>query len=118
MTTPAAAESRLRSTVGWEAAFADPDTAIDLMLNKWGGAELGMDVSFQRPIHDAQVPLMTSGLTDEKGLWRMDLDLMATDMWDVLSLTGIENLPGAETMVDITLLEDAFGTCGASLLNC
>ena len=103
---------------GWEAAFADPDTAIDLMMNKWGGAELGMDISFQRPIHDAQVPLMTSSLTDEQGLFRMDFDLMATTMWDVLGLTGIENLPAPETMVDITLLEDAFANCGASLLEC
>ena len=103
---------------GWEAAFADPDTAIDLMMNKWGGAELGMDISFQRPVHDAQVPLMTSSLTDEKGLFWMDFDLMATTMWDVLDLTGIEDLPTPETIVDVTLLEDAFANCGASLLEC
>lgn len=103
---------------GWEAAFADPDTAIDLMMNKWGGAELGMDISFQRPVHDAQVPLMTSTLTDEKGLFQMDLDAIATTMWDVLALTGIDNLPPAESMVDTTLLDDAFASCGASLLEC
>lgn len=103
---------------GWEAAFADPDTAIDLMMNKWGGAELGMDISFQRPVHDAQVPLMTSSLTDEKGLFQMDLDAIATTMWDVLTLTGIDNLPPAESMVDTTLLDDAFAGCGASLLEC
>ncbi len=61
---------------------------------------------------------MTSSLTDEQGLFRMDFDLMATTMWDVLGLTGIENLPAPETMVDITLLEDAFANCGASLLEC
>lgn len=103
---------------GWEAAFADPDTAIDLMMNKWGGAELGMDISFQRPVHDAQVPLMTSSLTDEKGLFQMDLDAIATTMWDVLALTGIDNLPPAESMVDVSLLDDAFAGCGASLLDC
>ena len=103
---------------GWEAAFADPDAAIDLMMNKWGGAEIGMDISFQRPVHDAQVPLMTSSLTDEKGLFQMDFDLMASTMWDVLALTGIENLPSTESMVDTSLLDDAFAGCGASLLEC
>ena len=103
---------------GWEAAFADPDAAIDLMMNKWGGAEIGMDISFQRPVHDAQVPLMTSSLTDEKGLFQMDFDLMASTMWDVLALTGIENLPSAESMIDTSLLDDAFAGCGASLLDC
>lgn len=103
---------------GWEAAFADPDTAIDLMMNKWGGAELGMDISFQRPVHDAQVPLMTSSLTDEKGLFQMDFDLMASTMWDVLALTGIENLPSPESMIDTSLLDDAFAGCGAALLDC
>ena len=77
-----------------------------------------MDISFQRPVHDAQVPLMTRSLTDEMGLFRMDFDLMATSMWEVLGLTGIENLPQPETMIDLTVLEDAFGTCGASLLDC
>jgi len=103
---------------GWEAAFADPDAAIDLMMNKWGGAEIGMDILFQRPVHDAQVPLMTSSLTDEKGLFQMDFDLMASTMWDVLALTGIENLPSAESMIDTSLLDDAFAGCGASLLEC
>lgn len=51
-------------------------------------------------------------------VFRMDFDLMATTMWDVLGLTGIENLPAAESMIDITLLEDAFANCGASLLEC
>lgn len=109
----------LRAMVkGWEAAFDDPDTAIDLMMNKWGGAELGMDPDIQRPVHDAQVPLMTGSLTEEKGLFWMDYDLMATNMWEVLGLTGLENLPDPATMIDASVLDDAFGSCGPSLLNC
>ena len=61
---------------------------------------------------------MTSSLTDEKGLFQMDFDLMASTMWDVLGLTGIENLPSAESMIDTSLLDDAFAGCGASLLDC
>ena len=51
---------------------------------------------------------MTSSLTDEKGLFQMDFDAIAITMWDVLALAGIDNLPPAESMVDTTLLDDAF----------
>ena len=103
---------------GWEAAFEDPDTAIDLLMNKWGGAEVGMDAAMQRRVHDAQVPLMTGPYTDANGLFTMDTDLISTTMWEVLELTGIENLPTPAALIDLTILEDAFEGCVASLLEC
>ena len=54
--------------------FDDPAHAIDLVMNTWAGVDLGLVLEDQFPIHDAQIPLMTSPLTEEKGLFWFDLD--------------------------------------------
>ena len=104
---------------GWEYALENPQYAIDLMMSeKWGGAEIGMDPDIQMPIHEAQIPLITSDLTDEKGLFWFDADEVAGPMFDLLTLGGIENLPDPDALLDLTILEDAFGDCSPSILNC
>ncbi len=110
----------MRATVkGWEAAFADPDAAIDLMMNSWGGADLGLVIDEQRLIHDAQVPLMTSDLTDAKGLFWVDPVLIAGTMYQGLALTGLDFLPEVDDVFDTSILTDVFAGCdGPALLAC
>ena len=107
---------------GWEAAFADPETAMDVMYNGspnlGGGVDVGMDISYQIYIHYAQVPLMESSLTETDGLFSMSYDEMAGAMWDVLGLTGIDPLPEAADVIDMSILDDAFGDCRPSILAC
>ena len=107
---------------GWEAAFADPETAMDVMYNGspnlGGGVDVGMDISYQIYIHYAQVPLMESSLTETDGLFSMSYDEMAGSMWDVLGLTGIDPLPEAADVIDMSILDDAFGDCRPSILAC
>jgi len=107
---------------GWEAAFADPETAVDVMYNGspnlGGGIDVGMDNSYQIYIHYAQVPLMESSLTETDGLFSMDYDSLVGPQWDALALTGIDPLPAADPMIDLSILDDAFGDCRPSLLNC
>ena len=107
---------------GWEAAFADPETAMDVMYNGSpnlsGGIDVGMDISYQIYIHYAQVPLMESELTATEGLFTLDYDLMAGSMWDVLELSGVDPLPDPASMIDTSILDEAFGDCRPSLLDC
>ena len=110
----------LRANIrGWETAFNDPAHAIDLVMNTWGGVDIGLVLEDQFPIHEAQVPLMTSSLTDEKGLFWFDLDqIQNIQNGYVLTATGLDSLPDAATVYDISILESAYAGCGASLLAC
>jgi ABC-type nitrate/sulfonate/bicarbonate transport system substrate-binding protein len=107
---------------GWEATFADPETAMDVMYNGspnlGGGVDVGMDISYQIYIHYAQVPLMESDLTATDGLFTLDYDLMTGPMWDVLELSGVDPLPDPALMIDTSVLDEAFGDCRPSLLDC
>jgi NitT/TauT family transport system substrate-binding protein len=110
----------LRANImGWEYAFANPEHAIDLVMDTFGGTDLGLDRAGQFPIHDAQVELMTSDLTDEKGLFWFDLDLIENEQNGyVMAATGLTELAPTTQVYDISILEDVYAECGASLLDC
>ena len=62
---------------------------------------------------------MMSDLTEEKGLFWFDLDLIEDEMYGyVMTATGLTELPDAATVYDISTLEDAYAGCGPSLLDC
>lgn len=108
----------VRGTVkGWEKFFADPDLGFDLMFDEYGAADNFLVREEQLPVHNAQVALMTNDLTDEKGLFWMDLDLIGGEMYDVIRAAGIVDPPPVESLFDISVLEDAFGGMGPSLLD-
>ena len=48
----------------------------------------------------------------------MSYEEMAGAMWDVLGLTGIDPLPEAADVIDMSILDDAFGDCRPSILAC
>lgn len=108
----------VRGTVkGWEKFFADPDLGFDLMFDEYGAADNFLVREEQLPVHNAQVALMTNDLTDEKGLFWMDLDLIGDEMYDVIRAAGVADLPSVESLFDLSVLEDAFGGMGPSLLD-
>lgn len=108
----------VRGTVkGWEKFFADPDLGFDLMFDEYGAADNFLVREEQLPVHNAQVALMTNDLTDEKGLFWMDLDLIGGEMYDVIRAAGVADLPAVESLFDLSVLEDAFGGMGPSLLD-
>jgi ABC-type nitrate/sulfonate/bicarbonate transport system substrate-binding protein len=115
-----ALEGFLRANVkGWETAFNDPAHAIDLVMNTFGGVDLGLIEADQFPIHEAQIPLMTSPLTNEKGLFWFDLDqIQNIQNGFVLAATGLDSIPDAADVYDISILEAIYAGCGASLLDC
>lgn len=108
----------VRGTVkGWEKFFADPDLGFDLMFDEYGAADNFLVREEQLPVHNAQVALMTNDLTAEKGLFWMDLDLIGDEMYDVIRAAGVADLPSVESLFDLSVLEDAFGGMGPSLLD-
>lgn len=108
----------VRGTVkGWEKFFDDPDLGFDLMFDEYGAADNFLVREEQLPVHNAQVALMTNDLTAEKGLFWMDLDLIGGEMYDVIRAAGVVDPPPVESLFDISVLEDAFGGMGPSLLD-
>jgi ABC-type nitrate/sulfonate/bicarbonate transport system substrate-binding protein len=98
----------VRATVkGWERAVQDPSEGVQLTLDVYG-KDLGLDKETEAAQLDAQLPLMQSDLTQEKGLYWMDLDLLAGPMYEALRKGGRDELPEPEKLVDITVLEDAY----------
>ena len=108
----------LRATIkGWEKFFQDPDLGFDLMFDQYGAADNFLVREEQLPVHEAQVELMTNDLTAEKGLFWMDLDLIAGDMYDVLRAAGVTDPPPVDSLFDTSILEEAFGDDGPNLLG-
>ena len=98
----------MRATVkGWEQAIADPAEGVRLALEVYG-QDLGLEEEVETPQLDAQLPLMQSDLTQEKGLYWMDLELLAGQMYDALRRGGREELPEPESLVDLSVLEEAY----------
>jgi ABC-type nitrate/sulfonate/bicarbonate transport system substrate-binding protein len=92
---------------GWEQAIADPAEGVRLTLEDYG-QDLGLDEETETEQLDAQLPLMQSDLTEEKGLYWMDLELLAGPMYDALRRGGREELPEPDSLVDLSVLEDAY----------
>jgi ABC-type nitrate/sulfonate/bicarbonate transport system substrate-binding protein len=98
----------MRATIkGWEGAIADPAEGVRLTLEEYG-ADLGLDEEVETAQLNAQIPLMQSDLTEEKGLYWMDLELLAGPMYDALERGGRDELPEPESLVDLSVLEDAY----------
>jgi ABC-type nitrate/sulfonate/bicarbonate transport system substrate-binding protein len=98
----------LRATAkGWEQAVADPAQGVQLTLDVYG-QDLGLDEETETRQLGAQLPLMQSDLTREKGLYWMDLDLLSGPMYDALRKGGRDTLPEPDQLVDLSVLEDAY----------
>ena len=99
----------MRATIkGWEEAIKTPDEGIQLTMNVYG-KDLGLDQKTESQSLAAQLPLMQSDLTKQKGLYWMDLDLLAGKMYDALRKGGRDKIPKPETLTDLSVLEDVFG---------
>lgn len=93
--------------LGWEVNEDDPTVAAALSVEKYG-VDLGLDLAQQIAENETQIPLHRNELTEEKGLFWIDPDRVADEMYPVLEAVGVDPLPDLETLFDLTILEDAF----------
>lgn len=102
--------SFLRGTIkGWELnEQGDPGVAADAAVSNYG-ADLGLDINQQTRQNELQIPLMKGPLTDAKGLFWMDADTLGGEMWAALEAAGRTDLPDAASLLDLSILEDAYG---------
>lgn len=99
----------LRAVIkGWERNLADPQLGTDLAVDVYG-IDLGLDRETQQAQNLAQIELMASDVTDEKGLLWIDPDYIAGPMYDGLRATGRTELPDPEVLFDASFLEEAYG---------
>jgi ABC-type nitrate/sulfonate/bicarbonate transport system substrate-binding protein len=99
----------LRGSIrGWQADIADPTVAVKLAVEKYG-ADLALAEHQQTAENDAQIPLLQSDLTRAKGLFWLDPDFVAGPVYTALAASGRTNLPDVNDLIDLSLLEDAFG---------
>ena len=104
----------LKATIqGWEftnASEANMKYAVNLTLDDYGGAEAGQKFDQSLLNAKANVPLMQS----DAGLFSIDIDQLAGPMYDALRAAGQKNLPDPETIVDLSILDDVYGTSTAT----
>jgi ABC-type nitrate/sulfonate/bicarbonate transport system substrate-binding protein len=90
---------------GWQKVAEDPQAAVDLTLSSYG-ASLGLDEATELGTLEAQLPLMESDYTNERGLLALDLDAISGPMYDALRASGRTDLPDPQEVYDTSLLEE------------
>lgn len=98
----------LRATIqGWELNNANLAKGTRISLEV--GSDQGLDPKQQLAQNTAQVPLMESDLTKEKGLFWVSKETVAGPMYDALRSSGRKSLPDVDKLIDLSVLEDAYG---------
>ena len=98
----------LRATIrGWQLANADPAHAARLVVDTYG-ADLGLDFRQQARQCELQVPFMGSPLTDRKGLFWVDSNILGEEMYPALKAAGRVDLPDPTAVIDTSVLEAAY----------
>lgn len=98
----------LRASIkGWEINQRAPDLSAQLAVTKYG-KDLKLDLAQQKLQAQAQVPLIKSDLTDEKGLLWLDQDQIAGPVYDGFRASGRTSLPPVERLIDLSPLEEAY----------
>lgn len=96
------------SMKGWNEAMEDPRAAAELTVSTYA-ANQGLDVENQEISLEKQIPLMTSPLTDEQGLFAVDPAYVESKVYPSLEAAGVTGLPDVSKVIDMTPLEEAQG---------
>jgi ABC-type nitrate/sulfonate/bicarbonate transport system substrate-binding protein len=99
----------LRGTIkGWETQNSSPEMGARLTVEQYG-ADLGLAVEDEVREAKAMIPLMQGPVTKEKGIFWMSADELGGPMYDALRASGRKNLPSVNEVLDLSLIEDAYG---------
>ncbi len=92
---------------GWQDQIEDPELGAKLAVDEYG-KELGLDLEQQIASSKAEVPFMTSSDTEAHGLFYLDPSVIENLVYPSLQAAGIANLPDLASVVDTSVLEDAW----------
>lgn len=90
---------------GWEDYLEDPEAAAELAVEDYG-ADLGLDIEQQNLQAQRQVDMIVNDFTDENGILYMDAEVLDGEIAEALEASGLEAVPPAEEMMDLSLLDD------------
>jgi ABC-type nitrate/sulfonate/bicarbonate transport system substrate-binding protein len=93
---------------GWAVNAQDTAVAPRLVVDEYG-ADLGLSLDQQVLNNEAQLPLMESAVTRERGLLRISAEVMATEMYPSLARVGRTGLPPVDRLVDESILDEVYG---------
>jgi ABC-type nitrate/sulfonate/bicarbonate transport system substrate-binding protein len=101
----------LRATIaGWDYANASSENteyAVNLTLDEYGGTEAGQSFEQSMLNAEANIPLMES----PNGLFSIDMEELAGPMYEALAWANPdESLPDPETIVDLSILDEVYGS--------
>lgn len=98
----------LRATIkGWQDNRADAALGAEVSVAQ--GKALGLKLDQQTRENEAQIPLMENELTRDKGLFWISKEALEGPMYKALRAAGYNNLPDVDSIVDLSILEDAYG---------
>jgi ABC-type nitrate/sulfonate/bicarbonate transport system substrate-binding protein len=89
---------------GWNAAFADPENAVDLTVNKYG-KEQGYELAQQQRSFDAQSLLINTDDTEANGLLTVT-DELVDETVESMALAGVET--SGEDLFDLSILDEVY----------
>lgn len=92
---------------GWQAEIADPTKGAKLAVGKYG-AELGLNLDQQIASAKTDIPFMKYDGTRAHRLFQIDPFLVTKYVYPGLQQVGITGLPEAKTVIDTTVLDDAY----------
>lgn len=106
----------MRATIkGWELNSEKPALGTELTVDKYG-TNADLDPEIEAVKNRAQQPLLRSEITEERGLFSFDEDLIRDEVIPSLVDQGIEYPGDLGAMLDATVLEDVYAG-RTSLLN-
>lgn len=103
---PALVQFMKATRQGWTDYLTAPDQAAELAVSTYG-ADLGLNVDQQKLQAQAQLPLIQSDDTEANGLLWMSTERIAGAIYTGLKAAGVDPLPDPQTLVDLTVLQDA-----------
>lgn len=92
---------------GWKAQIEDPTKGATLAVKKYG-VDLGLDLTQQIASAKADIPFMKYDGTKAHRIFQTNTALVRKYVYPGLELAGITGLPDASSVIDMSVLDDAY----------
>ena len=98
----------LRGTIkGWERNIQEPELGARLAVDVYG-KDLALDYDQQLAENHAQIKLVSTEFTREKGLLWIDGDFIENSIFPAFAAGGLTDIPSVDEIADFSILEAAY----------